>query len=421
MTRSGSSIRRRLFNGALVMAAGFGCLPAPPIAAASGRPSPPKAPATILMDGRYLAAKKQRIVSGDTDLKPAMTNLIGIAEAAMQTGPFSVTDKTRIPAGADRHDYASYARYWWPDPERPDGLPYIQRDGETNPETLDYASTDRYRMDEMAIGAETLALAYYFTGEQRYAEKAAELIRAWFLDPETRMNPNMNFSQGIPGVATGKFSGVIDSRTLIRALDGALLIEPSGALTASEMEDLRQWAARFVQWLKTSEQAIEASDAANNHGVFYDVQGVYYALFSGDTGFARELAGKAAKRRIMKQIERDGSLPHELRRTRSLHYTIFSVQAFFELARLAELAGVDLWHAGDKRIKAALDYVAPYADPAREWPRDDIAEADRTELLWPLLYAAQVYKDRRYIRLAEKLPEYERIIHRANLAAPMMH
>ena len=150
------------------------------------------------------------------------------------------------------------------------------------------------------------------------------------------------------------------------------------------------------------------------------MQAIYYALFAGDTDSARKIAEAAVEKRILSQIRPDGSMPEELARTRSLHYSIFGLQAMMQLASLAAQVDVDLWQAGDHRIRAALDYVAPYADSSCAWPRQDVVEADRLDLLWPLLYAADIYRDERYRRQAEKLPEAERITDLANLAAPLM-
>lgn len=377
-------------------------------------------PSTILMDGRILAESKQRILAGDAELQPAMSNLLSDAERVMQEGTFSVMDKTKLPPSGDKHDYASYARYWWPDPDSPEGLPYIRRDGETNPDSQSPAESDRFHMDKMVFGVETLGLAYYLTGEERYAEKAALLLRTWFLNPETRMNPNLNFSQGVPGVSLGSKYGVIDSRVFCRALDGAILISDSPALSASEMDALRAWVSEYLDWLKTSEIAQGEAKALNNHGTFFDAQAMYFALFSGDTEFARQLAEAAVEKRILEQIEPDGSQPEELDRSRGLHYSIFNLQAMFELARMAEQVGVDLWHVGDSRIKAALDFLAPYADPELPFPDPEVKKTKRVKLLSLLLYAADVYHDDTYRQIIEKLPAAEREELRENLAVPLM-
>ena len=360
-------------------------------------------PATLLMDGKILARSKQRLQAGDAKLMPAYSNLLQNAEAALQSGPFSVMDKGMVPPSGSKHDYLSFGRYWWPDPSKPDGLPYIRRDGETNPGNQG-PDNDRVRFDDMVTGVETLGLAYYFTGERRYAEKAAQLVRVWFLKPETRMNPNLYFAQGIPGLVAGRKTGVLDGRLFSRALDGVALISGSGALSASEQQALHEWFSEYLNWLKTNPNAREESEAKNNHSTFFDVQIMHVALFVGDADFARQVAQAAVEKRILAQIRPDGSMPEELARTRTLHYSLFNLEAMFLLARLADHTGVDLWHAGDSRIRAALDFLAPYADPAKPWPYPTVKEADRIRLLPLLLYAAYIYKDDSYTRLIEKLP-----------------
>ncbi len=380
----------------------------------------PKIPATILMDGRMLAESKQRIKAGDAALQPAFTNLLKDAEKAMREGPFSVMNKTKLPPSGDKHDYVSYARYWWPDPSKPNGMPFIQRDGETYPEGQSPAASDRSQLDKMVAGVETLGLAYYLTGEERYAERAALLIRTWFLTPETRMNPNLKFSQGIPGKSDSTKAGIIDGRVFCRAMEGAILISDSPALSPAERTAFRAWVSQYLNWLKTDPLPQAESESKNNHGTFFDAQIMYFALFAGDTAFAKQIAEEVVNKRILAQIEPDGTQPKELGRTRTFHYCAFNLQALFMLAHMAEPLGVDLWHAGDSRIKVAMDFLTPYVDPARPWPYADMDGAQRIELLPLLLQAPAVYKDDSYKQMLEKIPLAERASKRENLAVPLM-
>ena len=91
-------------------------------------------PRVFILDGQTLLENRRRVRAGDGALKAAMARLIREADAMLSAGPFSVTQKTLSPPSGDKHDYRSVGPYWWPDPEKPDGLPYTRKDGQVNPE-----------------------------------------------------------------------------------------------------------------------------------------------------------------------------------------------------------------------------------------------------------------------------------------------
>ena len=377
-------------------------------------------PQTILMDGKKLAETKMRIEKGDLELKPALDSLLEAADAALQQGPYSVTDKEVVPPSGDKHDYASYSRYWWPDPEKADGLPYIRKDGETNPDSQSLKASDRQRIEVIGTHNEALGLAYYFTGEEKYAKKAAELLRVWFLDPATRMNPNLNHAQCRRGHNTGTKSGVLDGRMMVRGLEGSLLLAGSSALSDTELQGIKDWVGEYLKWLQTGKLALEEAASTNNHGSFYDAQTMYFALYSENKEVAKKIAQQAIEKRILSQIEPDGKMPEELRRTRPNFYSNYNLHAMFVLAHLAEKVDVDIWHAGDERLRAALDYLVPYADPSKPWPHDSIEENDRMNLFPILKMADLAYPDGNYLQKLETLPLEDRKIRRENLAFPLL-
>ncbi len=303
----------------------------------------------------------------------AYRDLIARADKALAAKPASVMDKRSIPVSGDRHDYVSLARYWWPNPANPKGA-YVRRDGDTNPD-IESNRFDRTALARMTRDADTLALAYYYSGEARYAEGAARVIRSWFLDPATAMNPNMNFAQAVPGVSNGRAEGVLDGAGFIAVIDAAGLIAPSGALTPAETEALEGWFARYVDWMLKSANGKEEGKAANNHSLWYDAQVARFALFARRPDVAQKIVAAFPQARIARQIDAAGALPAELGRTRSFHYSLYALDAAYIVAESAACLGTDLYRAEEKgrSLRRATDYVATYRGRAADWPYKEMS------------------------------------------------
>ena len=362
---------------------------------------------------------KGRLSQGDPQLQPALEKLLAEADAALEVGPLSVTDKPKPPPSGDPHDYLSFGPYWWPDTTKPDGLPYIRRDGERNPETTTGAS-DSPRLSRMTDAVETLALAYYLTGEEQYAEHAARLLRAWFLDPATRMNPHLEYGQAIPGRVEGRGIGIIDTARLIGVVDAVGLLAGSAVWTDADQQGMEAWFDAYLTWLLTSAKGIAEQRWHNNHGTWYDAQVAQFALFTGKADVAREIIESVGRWRIDGHIAPDGRQPYELDRTRSFDYSVFNLRALVALAMMGEAVGADVWRyqseEGGGGLRQALNYLTSYADPQQAWPHKQITPLDRTKLLPLLRAAAHVYIDVRYDALIDQIPDQEAVAeHRAQL------
>ena len=258
----------------------------------------------FLLDGQHLQKVRAHLGKGDRSFDPALAALKRDAQAALKAGSYSVVNKRATPPSGDKHDYMSQATYFWPNPKTPNGLPYIRRDGEGNPETGNLP--DHAAMNKMESEAATLAMAYYFTGDEKYAAKASQLLRAWFLDPATRMNPNLQYAQAIPGVNTGRGIGIIDTHGLADLLDYVGLLAGSTAWTASDQRGLEKWFSEYLQWLRVSKQGRQESAEKNNHGTYYDLQVAAFALFTGNEKLAVKVLRNVGPKRISVQIEPDG-------------------------------------------------------------------------------------------------------------------
>ncbi|NJD11117.1 MAG: alginate lyase family protein [Gemmatimonadetes bacterium] len=339
-------------------------------------------PRVFAIDGAQLRRVRARLQAGDAQLRAAAARLVAEADHAVAQPPVAVTLKsTLLPPSGDPHDYFSLSPYWWPDPSKADGLPYIRRDGETNPESK--RDLDQPRVAQLGANLQALALAYYFTGGEPYAAAAARQLRAWFLDPATRMNPHLRYAQLVRGIEEERGSGIIAARWFIEVVDAAGLIASSAAWTTADQEALQQWFRQYLTWLTTSPNGAHERAAVNNHGSWFAAQTASYALFIGDRELARSIVS-GVKERIGAQIQADGSQPQELARTRSMHYSNFNVEALSRLAEMGRQLDIDLWHhqapAGGS-IARAVDRLAPYVRNQAAWPGPQLDPVEPEALL----------------------------------------
>ena len=362
------------------------------------------APRIFLLDAEALESNRNRVRQGDTNLAPALDRLKSAAAVALTAGPFSVMEKTNVPPSGDRHDYVSIGPYWWPNPNTSNGLPYVRRDGNRNPATV---TPDRRNLGSLIGNVETLALAYYFTEEEPYADRASLLLRTWFLDPATRMNPNFEYAQAIPGMNTGRGIGLIETAGLTGTVDAVGLLAGSKAWTDTYDRGLRDWFTEFLRWMLDSGNGRDESAAKNNHGTYYDLQIASFALFVGNRELATNILRAVGQKRIAVQIEPDGRQPLELARTNAWGYSTMNLRGLMSLAVLGGQSGVDLWHyetPDGRGIRKALDCLVAYAIGEREWLPGRDGRPSLQSLSTMLRVAAEKLPDERYRELLTGLP-----------------
>ncbi|MCE0505454.1 alginate lyase family protein [Roseivivax sp. GX 12232] len=321
--------------------------------------------------------------------------LLQEAELALQRGPYSVTDKTLTPPSGDKHDYYHPAPYWWPDPNAPDGRSGTYRDGLRAPGTVLYEPLsdqyDRTRLQRLFDDTTVLALAGTVSGKTAYLDHAARLLRCWFIDPETRMAPHLEFAQVNPAAQreAHSASGLIEMKDLYFLLDAVRLLERAGAWPEADKAALTLWLEEYLTWLLESPQGLQEARARNNHGTCYDLQVGAIAAYLGDIPRLCETF-RRSRERIAGQFDGNGVQKHELQRTQTRHYCYFNLQCWTHLATLAKQCGDRLWEftSRDGRgLAHAFGWLlAEHLKP--KWGHKQLSAFDKDRIL-PLIYAAQ--------------------------------
>ena len=363
-------------------------------------------PQIFCSEGADMLAAKTAVQNGsDPAMKKFVAKAIKDADKLVEMKPPSVMDKAFTPPSGDKHDYASLSPYWWPDASKPGGLPYIRRDGAYNPERSKY---DLEPLDKMTKAVQELSLAYYLTGDERYAKKVADLVRTWFITPATRMNPNLKYAQFVPGLDIIRASGVLEGNRCRRVIDGVGLIAGSPNWTAADDAALKAWFAEMLDYLQNSPQGKDEANQPNNHGSWFFVQAATYALYTDDKPLAKQLIETSFKARIASQLNADGFQPEEGARTQSLHYHRYNLLALLDLAMLGDRVGLDLWDyktSDGKSLRLALDFLVPYVTGDEKWPHQQINEAKKSDMVALFRRAANGYHDKKHEAVAQKLDE----------------
>ena len=356
--------------------------------------------APIYWDKARLASVKSKLSVDGSEYRAAYNALITEADEALGHAPFSVTQKEVAGPTGDKRDYVSLSRYYWPNPKKSDGRPYIRKDGHTNPE-INGVNFDRRRSQNMTEDVKALSLAAYFTGNQAYADKAKLLVKTWFLDEETGMNPHLKFAQNVPGALEGREFGILDGRIYWDVIDGMMLLQSTGMTDRAFINEMRGWFGKYVTWLVTSDFGKKAKGKKNNHGVYYDAQVAHLLMFAGRCDLAEKIIESGFKR-TKDQIHKTGLMPHEKERTQSLFYHAFNLRAFLRLAYYGRKLDVDFYEKRKGKagsVKDSVDFVASYAGRIQDWPYEEI-NSNVKKALWRMLSEAQLVDESKTIEEA---------------------
>jgi hypothetical protein len=366
----------------------------------------------IKTDMAVLEKNKKAIDAKDASLLPAYYQLLKVADKLLKFTPVSVMDKTEIPPSGNKHDYVSLAPYWWPDSSKKDGLPYIRKDGKTNPEVKNYP--DKTNMPQLCENVYFLGLAYYYSGNEKYAQHASKLLQVWFLDTATKMNPNLNYGQFVKGRNDGRGAGIVDTRQFIFSIDGVELIKKSKSWTKANNTGLQKWFAEYLNWLTTSKNGKDELDADNNHGVWYDAQTLAMAVFIENKVKENEIVNRSISR-LDKQMDKDGFFPLEMARTTSMGYSTFILNAFNIIAQLSEKTSTDFWNTqtkSGKSLNKGLQALLPYISKEKPWFGQQIKDFKYVESYPLFIKGASKLKCTTCYDLLKKIAGEENILYK---------
>jgi hypothetical protein len=328
------------------------------------------------------------------------------ADKALGLEPVTITKFKAALSEGGPNDFYSNGDYWWPDPAKPGGLPYVQRDGQSNPNNF---VQHRQCIAQLRDAVAALGAAYKLTGDDRYAAKAVELLRVFFLDPKTRMNPNLQYAQAIPGVTPGRGTGIIDTLHLIEVPPAIECLQKSPVFPADALAGLKAWFRDYADWMTASKNGRDEAGAKNNHSVAYFLQLAVFAGFAGDQEKVAECRRQFKEVFLPKQMAPDGSFPAELKRTKPYGYSIFQLDNLATMCQVLSNPTNNLWtfELPDGRgMRKAIGFLYPYLSDKSAWPRKPDVQAWEG---WParqpcLLFGGLAFGEQKYLDLWQKLP-----------------
>ncbi|HEY1804795.1 MAG TPA: alginate lyase family protein [Terracidiphilus sp.] len=373
-----------------------------------------------------LAASRTRTFAAQSAPPPANGPLITLAEIEaidrdrilraaneyLTAPPITIAASSSPRSKGGKHDYFSEADYFWPDPKNPNG-PYINRDGYSNPHNF---NDHRLALIRLSLIVPALTAAWIITQDKRYATSAASHLRAWFLTPETRMNPSLDYAQAVQGVAPGRSYGIIDTLHLVEVARAASHLEMAQAMTPAEFAGVREWFTEYLLWIRASTNGQEEEAARNNHGTCWTVQVAAFGKYIGNENALLLCRERFRNHLLPDQMAPDGSFPLELKRSKPYSYSLFDLDMLAMVCVMASGIGVspsgatnNLWQFAlpdGSTYKKAVEFMFPFTEDKSKWPYPhDVEYFDDLPNRQPsLLFAGLVYREPKYIALWRKLP-----------------
>lgn len=309
------------------------------------------------------------------------------AAIALKLKPITVIAEKCERSAGGIHDFYSEGDYWWPNPEDPNG-PYIQKDGMTNPDNF---VSHRKAMIRFSQIVGSLASAYLITNDEKYVKAAFRNLNAWFVDEKTMMNPSLNYAQAIKGRATGRGIGIIDMIQMIEVAQGINVMQKAKSVNQKDLVKIKEWFSKYLEWITTHQYGIDERDAKNNHGTCWVMQVAVFAKLTENQTLIDYCKNRFKTVLLPNQMEKDGSFPLELRRTKPYGYALFNLDAMATIAHVLSDKKENLWDFSledGRKLKNAVDFMFSFMKDKSTWnfPKDVMYWEE-----WPIAQPALIF------------------------------
>jgi len=346
------------------------------------------------------------------------------ANQYLRERPITLTAYQSARSAGGPHDYFSEGDYWWPDPANPNG-PYVQKDGVTNPDNF---IAHRHALIRLSLQMPALTAAWVITANKKYARHAADHLRAWFLNPATLMNPNLQYSQAVHGRSTGRGIGIIDTIHLVEVAQAIPFLHEAGVLSPAEQRGLQKWFSDYLTWMTESSFGHDERETKNNHTTCWTMQVAQFAHYTGNEALTGYCAQRFKTVLVPNQIASDGGFPLELARTKPYSYSLFNLDVFATLCQILSTTSDDLWRfqtSDGRSVRQAVAFMYPYIAAKDTWPYPpDVQHFDNFPIRQPsLLFAGLAYQETPYLDLWSKLdpdPTVEEVIRNYPIRQPVL-
>lgn len=285
----------------------------------------------------------------------------------------SITQNTsEVKQQTGANNYTSFAPYYHPNPNSSTGFPYIRIDGIRNPIAVE--TSDNLYLGKLYRILIPCSLLYYFTKNEDYAIKAIHAIQAFFINEETKMNPDLTYSGIVIGNSMDDLrvrGAIIDTNNLSIVPDLIELLKPSIHYTTEIENSIILWFNSLSNWFKTSPRGVLQSGYSHNIKTSYMKQLCSYLCACGKEVEARTYLENNLTALLSAQIDVDGKQVLEMNRVKNRHYSNFNLTLLVNLATIANSLSINVWNYEDETgkgsIKKAMKYLAYYYLNPTEW------------------------------------------------------